>query len=255
MYVHNIIYILCIVCLNVFQVLVLAQAHDLHDLAQRTLSFILCNLTEVMHRNEFTQLSKEMLVKIISSSQLELDSEAIIVKAVLIWVRANERQRNPFLHELLQHARLRSIDMQELEKMMLVRTPGPIQMELDGHGDLIHTSALDSLSVSPLPDRLTEVLVVVCRETERKHRGMIKDLSTLYFYDPEALRWEILTSLPFEDRQDYSAMVVNNILYLTGGQSMDINDIYCTKIVFNENWAYDPLLDKWEERQSMMVPR
>lgn len=235
--------------------LVLARAHDLYDLAQKALIFILTNLTDVMHRIEFTQLSQEMLVKIISNAQLHVDTEATIVEAVLIWVRANYRQRNPLLPELLKHARLRSVDFHQLEKMLLFRN---LEVVGEVHGIDVDSdlgSALEKLTVSPLPDRLTEVLVVVCRETERKHRGVIRNLSTLYFYDPEALRWETLTLLPFEDRQDYSAMAVGNILYLTGGQSMDIQDIYCTKIVFNENWAYDPIQDKWEERQSMMVPR
>nr|KAG5688356.1 hypothetical protein BaRGS_032924 [Batillaria attramentaria] len=47
--------------------------------------------------------------------------------------------------------------------------------------------------------------------------------------------------------------VLSNILYLTGGQNLD--DFHCTKIVFNEVWAYDPVADSWEEKQSMMVPR
>ena len=236
--------------------LVLAQAHDLYDLAQKALGFILTNLTDVMPRYEFTQLSQEMLVKIIGNDELCVGTEATVVEAVLIWVRANYRQRSPLLLELLRHARLRSVDFHQLEKMTLFCNSTVIGEEVHSIGvDVGLGSALENLTVSPLPDRLTEVLVVVCRETQRKHRGVIKDLSTLYFYDPEALRWETLTLLPFEDRQDYSAVAVGNILYLTGGQSMDIHDIYCTKIVFNENWAYDPLLDKWEERRSMMVPR
>ena len=241
--------------LSVFQVLVLARAHDLYDLAQKSLGFVLTNLTDVMHRSEFTQLSQEMLVKIIANPHLDVETEATVVEAVLIWVKAKYRQRCPLLPELLKHARLRSVDFHQLEKMLLLRKPEVIGQVCGG--DMVGGWgwAVEKLTVSPLPDRLTEVLVVVCRETERKHRGVVRDLSTLYFYDPEAMRWETLTLLPFEGRQDYSASVVNNVLYLTGGQSMDIHDIYCTKIVFNENWAYDPLLDKWEERQSMMVPR
>ncbi|KAK7103780.1 kelch-like protein 30 [Littorina saxatilis] len=237
------------------QVLVLARAHDLHDLAQKALSFVLTNLSEAMHHPEFTKLSHKMLVNILSHDHLEVATEATVAEAVVIWVKGDDRCRMCHLPALLQHARMQSVDFQHFDKVFYSLNTEVIGKKRGGDVDCVLQSALDNLAVSPLPDRLTEVLVVVCRETLRKHRGVIRDLSTLYFYDPEALRWEVLTRLPFDDRQDYSAMVVDNVLYLTGGQSMDIHDIYCTKIVFNENWTYDPLVDKWEERQSMMIPR
>lgn len=238
-----------------FQVLFLAQAHDLQDLYEKALTFITTNLSDVIHQSEFGNLSSENLIKIISNSNLEVSSEALVIQAVLTWVKASNTEQISLLPDLLKYARIRPVDLQELKKMYFSEDTKIISMQDIVSPQYLWNMFSKDIAISSLPDRLTEVLVIVSRETERKHRGVVKDLSTVYFYDPEALRWEKMTKLPFDNRHFYTAAVLNNILYLTGGLSIDSHDINCTKIVLNDCWSYNPSAEGWTERQSMLIPR
>lgn len=229
--------------------LVLAQTHSLSDLESKALTFILHNLTEVLHCQEFSHISKDLLVKIISSDSLSVESESVVLEAIFAWVKGDERKRNTMVPDLLQHVRLRGSDVDTLKNK---NNDDVNDADLYLLGPLLHGL---TLTESPLPARLTEVVVAVSRETRRKHRGKINDLSNIYYYHPDHPRWEKLTKVPFADRQDFSAVVVENVLYLSGGQEVDVHDIYSTRIIYNEHWAYSPGRDAWVERQAMPVPR
>ena len=326
----------------------MAQAHDLHDLASQALTFILRNLQEVIKGQEFNQISKSMLVKIITCDQLSVKSEKVVAEAVLAWVNGNQENRKHFVADLLQfngpgiglcnslivsnprannefsilkeseeniqkeenkvtlienlnyseeksqkfngmdvssvsnkqtkssldscseddnpsmHNRLQHVeDMSPVESHdgKNVNTCNPYQassrnLESALTYEEVHVDNITGVSsLSNLSTRLTEVIITVCRDTQRKHRGKIHDFSNIYFFHLGCERWEFLTRLPFTDRQDYAASVVNNVLYLTGGQGMDVNDIYCAKVVYNDLWAYDAKRDKWTELQPMNIPR
>lgn len=227
----------------------LAQTHSLNDLENKAFTFILHNLADVLHCHEFRHISKDLLVKIISSDQLNVGSESVVLEAIFTWVKGDERKRNPMISDLLQHVRLRREDIDTLKNK---------NNDLVSDADLYLLSPLLhglTLSESPLPERLTEVVLAVSRETQRKHRGKINDLSHVYCYHPDHPQWQKLTKVPFTDRQDFSSAVVDNMLYLSGGQELDIHDIYSTRIIYNEHWAYSPVHNAWEEKQAMPIPR
>ena len=57
--------------------------------------------------------------------------------------------------------------------------------------------------------------------------------------------WRVLTQLPCEDRDMYSAAVMYNDVYITGGVVNDTSDM--SNDVTNETWRYSVAQDWWME--------
>eukprot|EP00745_Piridium_sociabile_P018949 TRINITY_DN2870_c0_g3_i1.p1 TRINITY_DN2870_c0_g3~~TRINITY_DN2870_c0_g3_i1.p1 ORF type:complete len:220 (-),score=43.65 TRINITY_DN2870_c0_g3_i1:822-1481(-) len=219
-----------------------------------------------MKEEDFLQLSPGVLASIVNNPCLEVEREVTVVEAVLLWVQGCPEQRRPWMRELLQHARLCAEDLLELRQQRLALTDADLTREAGAKRDLLDDSLLDGLTVSSLPSRLTEVLVVVSRkqsyevhmETETFHT------KTVYFYCPSVGKWHKMSTMPFEKQEDFSVAVVNNRLYLTGGRvctgtsilvQSPRTDWYLSMDVYNDHVRYDPLLNTWSTLQPMKVAR
>ncbi|CAH1791048.1 unnamed protein product, partial [Owenia fusiformis] len=83
----------------------LAAIHNCNELASKAKEHIEKNFNEVTECEEFLQLSVEKLSEIISSSDLNVDSEEIIFESIVDWINHDKNQREEYMKKLLPHVR------------------------------------------------------------------------------------------------------------------------------------------------------
>ncbi|CAH1791047.1 unnamed protein product [Owenia fusiformis] len=81
----------------------LAAIHNCNELASKAKEHIEKNFNEVTECEEFLQLSVEKLSEIISSSDLNVDSEEIIFESIVDWINHDKNQREEYMKKLLPH--------------------------------------------------------------------------------------------------------------------------------------------------------
>ncbi|XP_015790549.1 kelch-like protein 3 isoform X1 [Tetranychus urticae] len=87
------------------------------DLNQCTLNYILHNFTSIIEKSdEFTQLTPERLIEIISSEHIDTGTggEEVVFSSVMNWVSYDEENRKQFLPQLLEHVRFPKLAQQTL---------------------------------------------------------------------------------------------------------------------------------------------
>ncbi|XP_076464400.1 kelch-like protein 25 isoform X2 [Babylonia areolata] len=271
-------------------VLALAQAHGLSELEDKARNFVLTSFARVIHREEFGQLSKDMLVSIASDSCLELEREEVVTEAVQTWVR-NHASRCHLQQQLAQNAHLHPADLDRLkgEDMsvaveaildeiysLMRKRKATRKREVKVGGDCpevgkdliidpVHhfgNKSLDKVTgLHDPPSRLTHMLVVVSRKTEYQSTSWRPlDWRRVYSYNSTTGLWEYRTSLPFSGREGYNVAVLNNMMHVTGGQSLSgsssqLSSYHRGMTVFSDHLVYNPLDGKWEQKKPMNVPR
>lgn len=101
-------------CLGIF---VVADRCNLRDLFASALNFCLDKFGEIVEEREFLQLDYFWLAKLISHSQLNVDNEDKVFKAVINWFEADKDSRLSKLDQLMSHVRFSLIDPVELIRL------------------------------------------------------------------------------------------------------------------------------------------
>ncbi len=78
-----------------------AHIHECRQLRSKALEHIEKHFVEVSQGEEFLQITKDRLVEIIASSELNVEKEETVFEALMRWVRYESEQRAMWLRELL----------------------------------------------------------------------------------------------------------------------------------------------------------
>nr|KAG5697610.1 hypothetical protein BaRGS_001035 [Batillaria attramentaria] len=73
-------------------------------------------------------------------------------------------------------------------------------------------------------------------------------------FNPHVNAWSLVTKLP-EPRHHHACAVLDDYVYLIGGSSVDMSNIYDMAIPTNRCYRYDPQGNYWTEIASMRMPR
>uniref|UniRef100_A0AAY4DLA2 BTB domain-containing protein n=1 Tax=Denticeps clupeoides TaxID=299321 RepID=A0AAY4DLA2_9TELE len=87
-----------------------ASFYTLTPLAEQCQKMLFQNFTQVYQHEEFTSLPKDRVKKLLSSEQMQVQSEEVLVKAVLKWVHHKPTSRKGELKELLELVHLPLLD-------------------------------------------------------------------------------------------------------------------------------------------------
>ncbi|KAL9954901.1 hypothetical protein ACROYT_G042486, partial [Oculina patagonica] len=117
---------------NCFSVLQIAEQFGADELAKRANDYIKTNFSHVVNNEEFVSLSREELIRFISSDDIQVEKEEEVYQSVLKWVKHDEANRAAALPELLKHLRKDSLQKGFLESEL---TREPLLMVASSHGD------------------------------------------------------------------------------------------------------------------------
>ncbi|XP_074605361.1 kelch-like protein 3 [Brevipalpus obovatus] len=90
------------------------------DLQQCTLNYILRNFISIVEKSEeFVHISLELLIKIISSDQIDTGTfgEEIVFTSVMSWIRYEQEERKNHLAQILLHVRLPKLSQETLVRI------------------------------------------------------------------------------------------------------------------------------------------
>lgn len=222
----------------------LAVAHLCQPLAEATHDYILSNMFRIAQTKDFVFLSPEVMKDFMSSFKNFVpnsDSNCCnIRKSLSQWA---SQFNQCFLSEISDT----SIDSCYSNYS---GNSSSFTGNVSCESDVVLRTLKDSLRLFESHLKDIEILVVVPGEASGKNESQTKrNMRNIFYFNPYCERWYILTELPFYNRMFYSVTVLNNVLYICGGEKK--YDMPTRKV-----HAYVVIENKWLiQIESMLKPR
>ncbi|XP_063721006.1 kelch-like protein diablo isoform X2 [Symsagittifera roscoffensis] len=90
---------------NCLGIMAFADTYSCRHLVQASDDYIHDNIQEVMKEDEFLLLSKDQLIEITASDDLNVENEEDLFHAIIQWVKYDAKSRQFFLSDVLSHVR------------------------------------------------------------------------------------------------------------------------------------------------------
>ncbi|XP_061461488.1 kelch-like protein 12 [Rhineura floridana] len=229
-------------CLDLY---VLAYSHNHRPLLCPTLHYVAFHFEPLTEFAAFLSLDFSILISILASEILEVDSELTVYRAVRRWVGHNPGTRLPKQAALMDHIRLPLLSPDELAEVRAeteeiyegVRLPWEelsVQERLWASRGLRQGMYHDGVVCIGLP-KWSEMSL-----------GEEELDSRVHFFDPPTEQWEQLPDL--KSLTSPSCISLGHKLYIAGGQHLDGS--YSDSLL-----VYDALGGHWSQLPSMSTAR
>ncbi|XP_053223790.1 kelch-like protein 4 [Podarcis raffonei] len=229
-------------CLGLY---VLAYSHNHRPLLRPASRYIAFHFEHLIELTAFLALDFSVLVSIIASDGLEVDSELTIYRAMRRWVYHNPDERLLKHAALMDHIRLSLLSPEELAE---------VRAETEEFYECVRLP-WEELSV---PERLWAsrglrqgmyhkgVVCVGLPKWSKMSLGAEELDSHVHFFDPSTEQWEQLPDL--KSLTSPSCVSLGHKLYITGGQHLDGS--YSNNLL-----VYDTLGGHWSKLPPMTTAR
>ncbi|XP_022244381.1 kelch-like protein 18 isoform X2 [Limulus polyphemus] len=224
-----------------------AETHDCAELQQKSKDFILRTFSEVLHQEEFLNISVTKLIELVSSDNLVVSKEEEVFEAVLVWLTHCLDERGKHFEKVLPFVRLPLLSPYYLHDH--VATLPAVTESPEGKRILD-----EAISYHLMPDRRKEQSNF--RMIPRRSQGVVdmvvlsggEDdkvmLKTVECFDPGLVVWHSLQCLPFAVSKHGMVVTGSNTLYVAGGECPD-------GALSDTVWRYDPVCNQWVEVEPM----
>ncbi|XP_029527936.1 kelch-like protein 35 [Oncorhynchus nerka] len=231
---------------NCLGIMDFASSYLITPLADKCQTMLYRDFVEVYKHEEFLSLAKERVVELLTSEQLQVDKEEVLVEAVLKWVHHVPAERKGALQELLELVRLPLVDpvffVNVIESDDLVqdcRECRPLLQE----ARMYHVLGREVDSVRTRPRKCmgrAEVIVVIggC------DRNGFSRLSFTEKLNPYTKEWVPGATIPGYSKSEFASCELQNEVYVSGGQ-LNSSDV----------WKYMPQVDHWVRVASLAKAR
>ena len=204
------------------------------------------HFVDISQSDEFMQLPKENVIKIISRSELNVDNEEQVFNAASAWVRYSFEERKEFMPDLLAHIRLPLLRPEFLTDV--------VQMDPAAKSCLKCRDLVDKAKDYHLmPDRRSTFPPLM---VQTRYCSEIQDLiyavggltssqealNTVEKYMPNEEKWEVVSSMQ-TCRSRVGVAVLSGKLYAIGGYD-GTNRLDTAEV-------YTPEEDKWQNIKPM----
>ncbi|XP_014243355.1 kelch-like protein 12 isoform X2 [Cimex lectularius] len=228
-----------------------AEVHACIELQEKTKCYVLQNFCEVYKQEEFLNLSTCKLMELTSNDSLQVEREEIVFQALIRWYQHKPDQRKVDFPKLLENVRLALLSPYFLVDCVEgnpIVADNPECLKLIEEAKRYHLlpDRRHELATQRSKPRLTsdtiEVIVAVGGEDDKVV------LRAVECYCTTTKTWKSLACLPFAISKHGLVASGKNTLYLAGGEFPDGGPSRSV-------WRYDPVLDYWQEMESMLVSR
>lgn len=100
---------------NALGILRFAEAHHCEKLKESAMGFINSNFPQIATEDELLDIPQSLLLQILKSESLHLDSESQVFNAALRWILNNVIQRRRYVFDILSHVRLALVPIHLLD--------------------------------------------------------------------------------------------------------------------------------------------
>ncbi|KAL5014948.1 hypothetical protein ScPMuIL_009218 [Solemya velum] len=233
-------------CLGIKYFADMYMCKELESAAQH---FIHQNFLEVVHTEEFLQLSEEGLLVLLKSDKLQVMSERQVFEAICYWIQWDPRSRTDTACRLLQNTKLALLDLSYLENAVL---------KSEFFQNCPKCQLLISKAVSVKQDTTALELIVPraqppCIYVVGGRNSTDCQLKSMERYDFLADKWISMPKMNIA-RTAVGAASVDGMLYTVGGECA-LLDTQEDTLYLRCVECYDPVLRQWIPKQEMKIAR
>ncbi|XP_064636107.1 kelch-like protein 3 isoform X2 [Lineus longissimus] len=229
-----------------------AEVHSCTKLSETAKVFALDYFCEVMKNEELLSLPQDKLVEFIQDDDLRVESEDVVLTAVLNWVKHDFDARLSSLGDVLQHVRLLLVDpyfmFDTLDSEPILRDSEECKgmIEEAKRYYVLKDRRKDGSNPRCRPRKsmpITTVIFTVGGEIYNKNY-----LNCVDYFDIEGNLWSKAKDLPFPRCHHGAAVTDEENIYISGGYNKE-------KVVLNSVLRYEVAIDKWVQVENMLLPR
>ncbi|KAK6176720.1 hypothetical protein SNE40_014964 [Patella caerulea] len=226
---------------NCLGIKIFSESHSCNSLWQAAEYYSLRHFQEVISQDEFKTLPLEELERLISSDELQVNSEEPVFEAVLNWVKYEMVERQQYLAQLLQYVRLPLLSARYITDVIdyepLVKSSHKCRDLLDEAKKFhLRPDLRGQMNGPRMKTRIgTDDLLVVLGGFG-SHQNLVDVVEK---YNPKTQSWNRLPGLT-KRRRYVSAASVNGCVYVIGGYDGQsrLNSVECLDMTDNEsNWV------------------
>lgn len=227
----------------------LADMYMCGELEQFARQFIYQNFLEVVHTEEFLQLSEDRLVSFLKSDKLQVVHENQILEAVCNWLQWDSEKRSENSCQLLQHVKMPLLDLTYLENVLLksefVKNCPKCQLLISKAITIHHD---DSAMRTWIPRAQPPSIYVLGGRNSTDCQ-----LKSMERYDFLIDQWNTVTNMNIA-RTAVGAVSVNGLLFAVGGECA-LADTQEDTLYLRCVECYDPVLRQWIPKPEMKIAR
>ncbi|XP_072725624.1 kelch-like protein 25 isoform X2 [Ciconia boyciana] len=232
---------------NCLGMMLLSDAHQCRRLYELSWRMCLVNFETVHKSEDFNNLSKDTLLDLISSDELEIEDEEKVFKAVIQWVKYDLDERKAYLPELLRNVRLALLPSECLKEALACED----LIMVDERNKLVLDEAIQCKKKILQHDG---VVTSPCARPRKAagHTLLILGGQTfmcdkIYQVDHKAKEIIPKADLP-SPRKEFSACAIGCKVYITGGRGSENG-------VSKDVWVYDTVHEEWSKAAPMLIAR
>lgn len=230
---------------NCLEFYTLAYSHNHRPLLRPTSSYVAFHFERLSESPPFLLLDFSTLVSLISSGNLEVESELTVYRAVRRWVRYQPGERLPKLAELMAHIRLPLMTPEEMAEVQgdMEGFCQPVLLQWEELSEEERLKASGGLRQGMYHRGV--VFIGLPKWSEMSPENEELD-SHVHFFDLSTEQWEQLPDL--KSLTFPGCASVGHKLYVAGGRYLDNS---CSDNLF----VYDALWVRWSQLPSMSTAR
>ncbi|XP_015270628.1 PREDICTED: kelch-like protein 13 [Gekko japonicus] len=232
----------------------LSKTYNLTEVDQYVNNYILENFPAFLRTGEFVQLPFERLVLVLSSNSLKCCTELELFQAACHWLHAEE-SRMEHVAKLMKHIRFPLIAPQDLlnhvQTVDFMRTDNAcVNLLLEASNYHMMPYMKPSLQSARTAIRSDSTHLVTLGGTWWQQEQLAVS-NELWMYDEKVHKWWALQPMD-EPRCQYGIAVIENFLYVAGGQShYDAGG----KMAVDTAFRFDPRHNEWMQVASLNEKR
>ncbi|XP_035681516.1 kelch-like protein 24 [Branchiostoma floridae] len=217
------------------------------DLEKRAWTFVMRRFAAVSTTPDFLYLTKEQLVKLISSDDLNA-SEEVIYKAVTAWINHDTRKRKREMKELMELIRFPFMDrlyfMENVESNDAVRKACQ-DIVTETRKYQLFPGEVQSPRTRPRRASGLRETVVVIGGTELQETGPTNAIMTTTVTNPSESSWTVMTRMKRNGDSGFAVAVLGKSDIIVSTGTSFAKDV----------WLYQPELDSWSRLAKMIRDR
>lgn len=236
---------------NAIGILRFAEAHSCETLAKSALTFVNFNFPDVALEQELLDVPHTLLIRLIASEHLRVDTEFQVFNAALRWMKHDVINRRRYIFEILSNVRLPLVPIRLIDVAVADCHDASLQVALksikkdllSGRGNLV------PVRVSPRICAKKSIYII---------GGSRREPSNLQSWKPDCI-FETVTKYDIYRKEwsEVQPMTIGRILpgvATLGGKIYVFGGEQGSQIIANGE-AYDPQTDSWEELSPMNTTR
>ncbi|KAL0181526.1 hypothetical protein M9458_023932, partial [Cirrhinus mrigala] len=230
-------------CIGVFM---FADAYGHQELRERSQDYIRKKFLCVMGEQEFLHLTKEQLVSILNSDDLNVEKEEHVYESIVHWLEYDCSRREADLPEVFA----KCIRLPLLDEAFLSRIPPAFALALSR--DSSDKGRLNGTNGCPQRLGMTASEMVICFDAAHKHSGKKQTVPCL---DIAAGKVYKLCKPPNDLREVGILVSSENDIFIAGGYRPSNSEVCIDHRAESDFWQYEHAGNRWLPRSPMLRAR